>query len=114
MNHVSLIGRLTADPEIINGGNDTLIARYTLAVDKPGKEEANFIRCVAFNKGAEFVESYLFKGMKIGVVGSLNISTYEKEGMKLSSTEVIVQGHDFCEKKEEASKGGWKYDKKRK
>lgn len=105
MNKVELIGRLCGDPEVNSygkGKNETVVAKYRLAVERPGVDEADFITCTTFNKGAEFVEKYLEKGMKIAIVGSLKSGSYEnKEGITIYTTEVIVQEHYFCEKKED-------------
>ena len=74
MNRVILMGRLTRNPEIKYGGkdNDMAVARYTLAVNrrykKDGEQEADFISCVVFGKGAEFAQKYLRKGMKVAVL----------------------------------------------
>ena len=65
MNKVILIGRLTRDPEIRTAQDGLTIARYSLAIDRQTKEkQADFFRCVAFGKNAEFVERYLKKGAK--------------------------------------------------
>ena len=98
MNNVNLLGRLTADPEIRNGSS-TLVARYTLAVNR-GKDEADFISCVAFGKSAEFAEKYLKKGMQIGITGSIRTGSYvNKEGVKVYTTDVVVYQHDFASAK---------------
>lgn len=105
MNKVNLIGRLVADPEVrySQGENSTAVARYRLAVDrrykKDGEQEADFISCVAFGKNGEFVEKFLHKGMKIGVSGRIQTGSYEKDGVKHYTTDVIVEEHDFCESK---------------
>ena len=68
MNKVFLQGRLTKDPDVryAQNENSTCVARYSLAVDRRGKEkEADFINCVAFGKSGEFAEKYLKKGTKI-------------------------------------------------
>lgn len=99
------IGRLTADPEVrySQGENATCIARYRLAVDrrfkKDGEQEADFISCVAFGKQGEFAEKYLHKGMKIGVEGRIQTGSYEKDGVKHYTTDIVVEQHDFCESK---------------
>ena len=107
MNKVVLIGRLTKDPEVRWGqtaeGNFA-IGRYTLAVDRKGKDAGtDFINCVAFGKSGEFAEKYLRKGMKIAVEGRIQTGNYtDKEtGKKVYTTDIIVEGHEFCE-----SKGG--------
>ena len=99
------IGRLTADPEVryTNGENATCIARYRLAVDRrykrDGEQEADFISCVAFGKNGEFAEKYLSKGMKIAVEGRIQTGSYEKDGVKHYTTDIIVESHYFCEGK---------------
>lgn len=97
MNCVALIGRLTKDPEF-RTSNDLSIARYTLAVDRRGKDEpADFIRCVAFGKTAQFAEKYLSKGSQIGITGSIRTGSYkDKNGNTVYTTEVIVENHTFC------------------
>lgn len=104
MNLVVLMGRLTADPDIKNT-DTTTIASYTLAVDRISKEKAtDFIRCKAFGKGADFAEKYLKKGMKIAIEGRIQTGSYtNKEGVKVYTTDVIVNSHNFCESKGEAA-----------
>lgn len=106
MNNVTLMGRLTRDPEIrySQGENATAIARYTLAVDRRFKRDgdptADFISCTVFGKGAEFAEKYLHKGMKIAVVGRIQTGSYtNREGQKVYTTDVIVDQQEFCESK---------------
>lgn len=103
MNKVIQCGRLARDPEIKYLKDGGAVAKYTLAVDVPKKDApANFIPCTAFNKGAEFVEKYLKKGMKIIVVGHLQSGSYDnKEGQKKFTLDVIVQEHEFVEPKRE-------------
>lgn len=98
MNKAILIGRLTKDPDMRKSG-DTLVARYTLAVDRY-KEGADFISCVAFGKGAEFAEKHLKKGTKIAVTGRIQTGSYEnREGRKVYTTDIIVESHEFVEPK---------------
>ena len=103
MNKVILTGRLTRDPEVryTNGDNQMAIARYTLAVDRRGKDkDADFPNCVCFGKAAEFVEKYLKKGTKIAVTGRIQTGSYtNKGGVKVYTTEVVVEDHEFCESK---------------
>lgn len=109
MNKVILMGRLTRDPEVrySTGENQTCVARYTLAVDrkfkKEGEQTADFISCVAFGKNGEFAEKYLHKGMKIAVEGRIQTGSYEKDGVKHYTTDIVVESHDFCESKGSAS-----------
>ena len=112
MNKVILMGRLTRDPDIryTQGDNSMCIARYTLAVDRRYKQnseqDADFIPCVAFGKSGEFVEKHFRKGIKIGVVGRIQTGSYtNKDGVKVYTTEVVVEEQEFVESKN-ASGGG--------
>lgn len=103
MNIVSLVGRLTRDPEIFGEGNGKR-AKYTLAVDRQfkrdGQPTADFINCVVFGKGAEFAEKWLHQGMRIGVNGRLQTGSYDgKDGHKVYFTNVVVDVQEFCESK---------------
>ncbi len=105
MNHVTLIGRLTRDPDIrwTQGNPATQIARYTLAVDRGVKDQngqniADFISCIAFNKGADFAEKYLHQGTKIAVEGRIQTGSYtNKDGQKVYTTDVVINRHEFVE-----------------
>ena len=106
-----LIGRLTADPEIRATQSGKTVASYRLAVDRAfkseGQPEADFINCIAFGKGAEFAEKYLHKGMKILVEGRIQTGSYEKDGVKHYTTDIIVERHEFCESKKAADSGSY-------
>lgn len=102
MNNVTLIGRLTKDPDV--KGTETKVARYTLAVDRRYKKEgaptADFISCVAFGRNAEFAEKYLNQGIKIGVQGHIQTGSYTKnDGTKVYTTDVCVDNQEFVESK---------------
>ena len=105
MNKAILMGRLTKDPEIRRGktskGEEMLVARYTLAIDRRGKDAgADFISCVVFGKGAEFAEKYLKKGIKIAVTGRIQTGDYtNKDGQKVYTTDVIIEEQEFAESK---------------
>lgn len=107
MNNWNGIGRLTADPDTryTSGDNPLCVARYTLAVDRSykrqGEPDADFIRCVAFGKQAEFAEKFLSKGMKVGVTGRIQTGSYkDKDGRTVYTTDIVVNEHTFCERKE--------------
>ena len=114
MNKVILMGRLTRDPDIrySQGENAMAIARYTLAVDRRVKRDAegqtaDFISCVAFSRVAEFAERYLHQGTKIVVEGRIQTGSYtNKDGQKVYKTEVVVENCEFAESKGSASEGG--------
>ena len=107
MNKVILMGRLTRDPDIRMGVGEgaPLIARYTLAVDRYTKQNdneqtADFISCVAFGKAAEFAQKYLHQGIKVLVTGRMQTGSYtNRDGKKVYTTDVIVEGHEFAESK---------------
>lgn len=99
------IGRLTDNPDVRysdKGGEQLCIARYKLAIDRQGKDAgADFISCIAFGKHGEFAEKYLSKGMKIAVEGRIQTGSYEnKDGKKVYTTDIVVERHEFCERKE--------------
>ena len=100
-----LIGRLTKDPEVrvTEGENPVTIARYYLAVDRRIKKDneatADFISCTVFGKSAEFTAKYLHKGMKIAATGRIQTGSYEKDGKRIYTTDVIVEEQEFVESK---------------
>ena len=106
MNKIILIGRLTRDPEIRYSTNDnnTAIARYTLAVNRPfrknGEQQADFLPCIALGKTAEFAEKYLAKGMRVAIEGCIQTGSYtNQEGQKIYTTDVVVERQEFLEKR---------------
>ena len=123
MNKVILMGRLTRDPEMrySNAAEPVAIARFALAVDRrisrerkdAGEQSADFINCTAFRFNAEFIEKYFRKGQMVGIVGRLQVSSYDdNQGQKRWSTEVIVEEQFFAESRqsfEAKSQGGQNY-----
>ena len=110
MNRIILMGRLTRDPDIryTQGNEPMAIARYTLAVDRKVKKEneatADFISCVAFSKSAEFAERYLKQGTKVVIEGRIQTGSYtNKDGQKVYTTDVVVEGTEFAESKSSGS-----------
>lgn len=116
MNHVVLIGRLVRDPEIrySQGEKPMAVAKYTLAVDRRYKREneptADFIRCISFGRNAEFAEKYMTQGRKFAVEGSIQTGSYQnKDGQTVYTTDVIVNGQDFCDSKPASSGNSGNY-----
>lgn len=117
MNKVILMGRLTRDPEVrySQGDNAMAVARYTLAVDRRfnrnnDDQTADFINCVAFGRSGEFAEKYFHKGTKIAVTGRIQTGSYtNKDGVKVYTTDVVVEDQEFAESKNSAanSEGGF-------
>lgn len=111
MNKIILMGRLTRDPEVRYTPKDhTSVARYSLAVDKKYKRDdgitADFFQMVAFGKLAEFTEKYLRKGTRVLITGRVQTGTYEKDGVKISFFEVVVEEQEFAENKKTSSSAG--------
>ena len=98
MNNVALLGRLTKDPEVrYTGGENLAVARFTLAIDDGWgeKKRTNFIPVTAFGKTAENCEKYLHKGDRAGVTGKIQTGSYEKDGRKVYTTDVIADRVEF-------------------
>lgn len=103
MNSISIIGRLTADPELRKTQSGIPVASFTLAVDRPRvKDTTDFFSCVAWRQTGEFVAQYFTKGRKMGVTGSMQSRKYEdKDGNKRTVWELVVDQVDFCDKRPE-------------
>lgn len=101
-NYVILIGRSTRNIETKTSG-ETTVARFSLAVDRRSKDKAtDFISCVAFNKTAEILSKYVKQGTKIAVSGEIRTGNYtNKDGVKVYTTDVLVNEFEFCESKKE-------------
>ena len=116
MNKVMLMGRLTRDPEVryAQGATPLAIARYTLAVDRrfrrDGEATADFIPCVAFGRQAEHAEKYYHQGLRVTISGRIQTGSYtNKDGVKVYTTEVVVEEQEFAESKaaSDANAGGY-------
>jgi single-strand DNA-binding protein len=101
-NLVSLIGRPTKEMDFRQNGENS-VARFSLAVDRKFSKEkqADFISCVAFNKTAENLNKYVKKGQKIAVMGEIRTGSYEKDGKKVYTTDVVVSEFEFASSKSE-------------
>ena len=111
MNVVVLVGRLTRDPDIrqSQGDTPTVVARYTLAVDRRfnrngnADQTADFISMVSFGRTAEFIEKYVHKGTKLVVRGRIQTGSYtNKDGQKVYTTDVVGEDVEFAESKKAA------------
>ena len=100
MNVVTLMGRLTKDPEYRAG--ETSYCRFTLAVDRKN-EGTDFINCVSFARTAEFIDKYFRKGMKIALRGRIQTGSYtNRDGKRVNTSDVVAEEVEFCEKKSDA------------
>jgi len=107
MNQVELIGRLTKDPDMFQAEGKTSVARFSIAIDR-GKDKdgndrgADFPNIVAFGKTAELVGKYLGKGRMVGITGSIQTGSYEKDGKKVYTTDVLASRVEFLDKGDKA------------
>ena len=105
MNRVTLVGRLTAKPELRYTGSNLPYARFTVAVNRTfrnndGQTEADFISVIVWRKQAENVCEYLGKGSLVMIEGSLSVNNYEdNEGNRRTFTEVMAQNVQFLDRK---------------
>ena len=111
LNHITIMGRLTRDPELRRTGSGVAVASFTVAVDRDfsgrdgGERETDFIDCVAWRQSGEFVSKYFTKGSMIVVSGRLQIRSWtDKEGNKRRTAEVVADNCYFGESKR--SEGG--------
>lgn len=99
MNNATLIGRLTKDPELRYTANNFPVCTFRIAIDRVGKAEkkTNFIPVKALGRAAETCGQYLTKGKLVAVHGSIETDSYEKNGEKHYTWEVLASGVEFLE-----------------
>lgn len=100
LNVITVMGRLTRDPELRRTGNGIAVASFTVAVDRDfaqdGKKETDFVDCVAWRQTGEFVSKYFKKGNMIVVKGRLQIRSWtDKDGNKRKTAEVVADNCYF-------------------
>lgn len=95
MNNVMLIGNLATDVEVKEVGEDKRVASFTLAVDRPGSEQADFVRIAAWNKQADACNRFLAKGKRVAVDGRLRSRSWDEDGKKRSAIEVVAASVEF-------------------
>lgn len=112
LNHITIMGRLTRDPELRRTGSGIAVASFTVAVDRDfggrdgGEKETDFIDCVAWRQTGEFVSKYFTKGRMIVVSGRLQIRSWtDKDGNKRRSAEVVADNCYFGDSKRENDSG---------
>jgi len=100
LNIVIMKGRLSRDPEVKTTASGTQFARLSIAVDsitKAGEErKADFIPCLAWGKTAEFIGKYFQKGQEILAEGRIQTGSYERDGRKVYTTDVVIDRVEFC------------------
>ena len=112
LNHITILGRLTRDPELRRTGSGVAVASFTVAVDRDfggrdgGEKETDFIDCVAWRQTGEFVSKYFTKGRMIVVSGRLQIRSWtDKEGNKRRTAEVVADNCYFGDSKRDSDGG---------
>ena len=114
LNHITIMGRLTRDPELRRTGSGVAVTSFTVAVDRDfgknesGERETDFIDCVAWRQTGEFVSKYFTKGRMIVVSGRLQIRSWtDKDGNKRRTAEVVADNCYFGDSKRD--EGGSSY-----
>ena len=109
LNHITIMGRLTRDPELRRTGSGIAVASFTVAVDRDfggrdgGEKETDFIDCVAWRQTGEFVSKYFTKGRMIVVSGRLQIRSWtDKDGNKRRTAEVVADNCYFGDSKRDS------------
>lgn len=109
VNNVVLVGRLTKDVELKYTQSGMAVAKFILAVNrqfkKDGQPDADFIACTAFSKTAENLANFMRKGSQIGVIGNIQTGSYDKDGTRVYTTDVICNNIQFLESRQEQQGG---------
>ena len=112
LNHITIMGRLTRDPELRRTGSGTAVASFSVAVDRDfgknenGEKETDFIDCVAWRNTAEYISKYASKGRMVVVSGRLQIRGWtDKDGNKRRSAEVVADNVYFADSKRDSDGG---------
>ena len=118
LNHITIMGRLTRDPEMRRTGSGIAVASFTLAVDRDfapkdgGDRECDFIDCVAWRQTGEFVSKYFTKGRMAVVSGRLQIRGWtDKDGNKRRTAEVVADNVYFGDSKRDGDNSGSSYNR---
>ena len=113
LNHITIMGRLTRDPELRRTGSGIAVASFSVAVDRDfggrdgGEKETDFIDCVAWRQTGEFVSKYFTKGRMIVVSGRLQMRNWtDKDGNKRRSAEIVADNVYFGDSKRDSEGSG--------
>lgn len=103
INRVTLVGRLTKDPELRHTQNAE-VCRFTVACDRNRKDDgADFISCVAFGQSANYMHQYGSKGAMVAVDGRIQTGSYEKDGRKVYTTDVLSDRVELIQERRSSS-----------
>ncbi len=117
VNNVTLLGRITRDPEVKAVGNGSAVCNFTLAVNRnfknqSGEYEADFINVVAFGNTASRMQQYVSKGNLLAITGRIQTRNYENNmGQRVYVTEVVANNVSFVESRNsrQSNEGGNAY-----
>ena len=114
LNHITIMGRLTRDPELRRTGTGTAVASFTVAVDRDfgknenGEKETDFIDCVAWRNTAEYISKYATKGRMVVVSGRLQIRGWtDKDGNKRRTAEIVADNLYFGDSRRDGEGGSY-------
>ena len=105
VNQMTLVGTVTQDIELRHAASGTAVANLSVVTNykpKGGEEQAEYHRCVAFGRTAEVCSEYLRKGGKVAVIGRLQTRSWEKDGVKRYSTEIVVNDLQLLDSKRDS------------
>lgn len=103
MNKVQLIGRVTREIELKKTQSGKSVISFSLAVNRRKKDEgADYINCVAWEQTAEIMQKYVGKGDRISVSGRIQSRSYERDGKKVYTTDIVVEELEFLENKKQS------------
>ena len=105
LNRVTIIGRLTRDPELKQIASGTAVCNFSIANGRKfkDKEDTSFFDCIAWGKLGELVAQYMTKGSKIGIDGRLQQRNWEdKDGNKRSTVEIVADNVQFLDSKDQS------------
>jgi single-strand DNA-binding protein len=95
VNNVTLIGNLATEVELKEVGDQQRVAGFLLAVQRPGRDEADFVWVNAWDRQAEVCAQYLAKGRRIAVDGRLRSRDWEEDGKRRRVVEVVANRVQF-------------------
>ena len=104
MQTFTAIGRITKDLELRQTQSGVAVVRFTLAVDRQfknanGEKETDFLSCQAWRKTAELIGQYCAKGSLVGIQGEVRTGSYEKNGQRVYTTDIMVNNVKFLDSK---------------
>ena len=108
LNVSAITGRIVADPEVRQTPSGVSVCRFSVAVDRKfakedGQRETDFIDILAWRGTADFIGKYFVKGQMIAIQGSIQTGSYEKDGIKRRTFEIVAENVSFCGSKSESN-----------